>query len=234
MSQIGRPWSCAPRLALSAKDLAETDTAHRTHPQPYYLATLRQIGSIAAEPKGSPMRLRLIVAAVLLSACQLSLQGKSPEIAAVNPITTGQISVTSLDAPAVQTEPAADALTPDTQTPDTLTPDTLTAKAVQDVSAPTAATAAAPPVTPPPPAAPPKSKAQIACEKGNGAWVNAGTTGTSVCQTALRDGGKQCSRDQDCEGQCLARSRSCAPYTPLFGCNEVLQDNGQRVTLCIE
>ena len=25
---------------------------------------------------------------------------------------------------------------------------------------------------------------------------------------------------------CLARSQTCAPFKPLFGCNEILQDNG--------
>jgi len=164
------------------------------------------------------MRLCLIAAAVLLSACQLALPGKVPEAPAVNPITTGQISVTALDAPAGQTGPVA-------------------AAPEQPAAAQPAATPAVDPepvAAPPPPPAPPKSKSQIACEKGNGNWVAAGKTGTMTCQTPLRDGGKQCSRDGDCEGECLARSRSCAPYAPLFGCNEVLQDNGQRVTLCIE
>jgi hypothetical protein len=33
---------------------------------------------------------------------------------------------------------------------------------------------------------------------------------------------------------CLARSGTCAPIMPLFGCNEVLDKQGRRVTLCIE
>lgn len=159
------------------------------------------------------MRICLIAAAIMLSACQLSLPGKPLDAPAVNPVATGEISVTSLDAApeptkAAVTEPAAAEPVPEPE-----------------------AVAEPAPVAPKPA---PKSSSQLTCEKKGGAWVAAGTTGTMSCQTPQRDGGKQCSRDSDCEGQCLARSRSCAPYAPLFGCNDVLQDNGQRVTLCIE
>lgn len=178
-------------------------------------------------PKGSgpktAMRFGMTVAAMLLSACQLGLPDMTPDIAPVNPITTGQISVTSLDAPPVGDEPATTKAQPAEIEPISADPD----KAQE----PTKAAAAATPVAP---AVPAKSDAQTACEKGRGAWVAAGSTGTMSCQTPQRDGGKQCSRDSDCEGQCLARSRTCAPFVPLFGCNDVLQDNGQRVTLCIE
>ena len=97
---------------------------------------------------------------------------------------------------------------------------------------PTAPPIAADPVAKPPPA--PKSEAQITCERRNGTWSRAGRSGTMTCITMLRDSGQQCRRDRDCEGQCLARSRTCAPFSPMFGCNEVLQDDGRRVTLCID
>lgn len=160
------------------------------------------------------MRLCLFSAVLVLSACQLTLPGKAPDVAAVNPVTAGQISVTPLDAPPVPAEPVP------------AEPELQGAAAAAD---PTPDVAEAPPAPPPP-----KSAAQIACEKGKGNWTKAGKTGTMSCQYQLRDSGKQCSRDRDCEGQCLARSRSCAPFAPLFGCHEVLQDNGQRVTLCID
>ena len=176
--------------------------------------------------------LRAVAAILLLSACQLSLPGKVREPAADNPITTGQISVTSLDASApagpsatAVSEPTTDAAPDqpalDQPAPDQPAPD----QPAPDLQPPTG-------TAPPPPA--PKSRSQIACEKGRGAWVAAGTTGTMSCQTPQRDGGQQCTRDSDCDGQCLARSQTCAPFAPLFGCNDVLQDNGQRVTLCIE
>jgi hypothetical protein len=168
------------------------------------------------------MRLCLIAAAMLLSACQLAQPGKTPAGSEVNPVTTEQISVTVLDdlsaagqGPFLDGEP--------------------TPAPGQPVAEPEAAISPADVASPPPqPSPPPKSASEIACEKGGGAWVAAGKTGTMSCQTPQRDGGKQCNRGSDCEGQCLARSQSCAPYAPLFGCNEVLQDNGQRVTLCIE
>jgi len=80
----------------------------------------------------------------------------------------------------------------------------------------------------------PKSASQIACEKQKGTWSRAGASGTMTCIKHLRDSGKQCTRDRDCEGSCLARSRTCAPFSPMFGCNEVLQDDGRRVTLCLD
>ncbi len=169
--------------------------------------------------RSRPTRLCLIAVAVLLSACQLALPGRGPDPAPANPITTGQISVTSLDQPA---PPAAGPATgPSGSSAQAIDPEPAVAPASEPVAEP----------TPPPP---PRSAAQIACEKGRGNWVTAGKTGTMSCQVPLRDGGQQCTRDRDCDGQCLARSRTCAPYAPLFGCNEVLQDNGQRVSLCID
>jgi len=172
------------------------------------------------------MRLCLIAAAVLLSACQLAQPGRTPAGAEVNPVTIEQISVTVLDdlsaagqVPVMDAEPRPAPEQPVAKSEAAISP--------ADVASP-------PPPPPPPPSQPPKSASRIACEKGGGAWVAAGKTGTMSCQTPQRDGGKQCNRGSDCEGQCLARSQSCAPYAPLFGCNEVLQDNGQRVTLCIE
>ena len=32
----------------------------------------------------------------------------------------------------------------------------------------------------------------------------------------------------------LARSGTCAPITPMFGCNDILQDDGREVTLCLD
>ncbi len=54
------------------------------------------------------------------------------------------------------------------------------------------------------------------------------------CQYQTDDAGKTCTRASDCEGACLARSRSCAPLKPLAGCNEVLTDRGQTVTECLQ
>lgn len=86
------------------------------------------------------------------------------------------------------------------------------------------------------PATPPleKSEEQISCEKRGGEWQSIGSDAARTCVKRTRDGGKQCRKESDCDGVCLARSRTCAPVKPLFGCNEILQNDGRRVTLCID
>jgi len=54
-----------------------------------------------------------------------------------------------------------------------------------------------------------------------------------TCTGVPKDAGKACSKASDCAGDCLARSRSCAPVVPLFGCNEVLDESGAQVTECL-
>src|SRR5690606_35018470 len=57
----------------------------------------------------------------------------------------------------------------------------------------------APKNAPVPDAAPvvekPKSPGHIACEKRGGSFVSSGKSGAMTCQTATRDGGKQCRRE---------------------------------------
>nr|WP_237684803.1 hypothetical protein [Szabonella alba] len=79
-----------------------------------------------------------------------------------------------------------------------------------------------------------KSAAHIACEADRGRYVRVGSGSVMACQRLTRDAGESCSVKSDCQGECLARSRTCAPLTPLFGCNEILQDDGRRVSLCID
>lgn len=79
-----------------------------------------------------------------------------------------------------------------------------------------------------------KSPEQMLCEKAKGIWAAAGKSGIMTCVKRTRDGGKQCRKQTDCEGFCLARSRTCAPVKPLFGCNDILQADGQEATLCID
>lgn len=79
-----------------------------------------------------------------------------------------------------------------------------------------------------------KTPEQITCERRGGRWSRIGDTQSRTCVQRTRDAGKQCRRDRDCDGVCLARSGTCAPVTPLFGCNEVMQDDGRRMTQCLE
>ncbi|MFA7434506.1 MAG: hypothetical protein WCZ72_12450 [Gemmobacter sp.] len=71
------------------------------------------------------------------------------------------------------------------------------------------------------------------CERGGGSFTP-GRAGLMACLHQTRDAGKQCRRAGDCEGECLARSGTCAPIRPLLGCQEVLTETGARLTQCIE
>lgn len=75
---------------------------------------------------------------------------------------------------------------------------------------------------------------RAACEKDGGRWGGVPNRDTFACYKQTRDANKPCSSKRDCEGLCLARSRTCAPQTPLFGCHDVLSASGIRQTLCTE
>ncbi len=83
---------------------------------------------------------------------------------------------------------------------------------------------------------PPVGKARAtllreACTKRGGVW-NQRSDG-AICVTTPKDAGKSCSKASDCEGECLARSNSCAPLKPLMGCNDIRTENGMSVTQCL-
>jgi hypothetical protein len=145
----------------------------------------------------------------------------------VNPLATEAIETTALEAApnngaATPAEASATAVPPNPQAP----PETP------------AATDEAAPVLPEPTeevsAPPPASPEQARCIRSGGTWATAGKSGAKACVTLTRDGGKACTRQSQCEGYCLARSGTCAPITPMFGCNDILQDDGREVTLCLD
>ncbi len=70
------------------------------------------------------------------------------------------------------------------------------------------------------------------CAERGGRFGQGGLTGTFVCYEKTRDANKSCSASSDCEGECLARSRTCSPVTPMFGCNDVLTNAGRLTTVC--
>lgn len=169
----------------------------------------------------------------LLSACVLPGKGPTgPDGVTPNAVIGGEIEVTALDAlPAAPgADPAAAVVPPG--------PDDG-AKAQSAAPEAAAETVVAPPPEPAPQpdlaeAVPEveKTEQQVACEKKKGIWSSAGGK-SRICLFNTKDAGKQCTRESDCEGVCLARSGTCSPIRPLLGCNEILQDNGVRVTLCI-
>lgn len=153
---------------------------------------------------------------VLVAGCSLS----RPERAEVaeNPVTGAEIAVTTLDAPL-----------PDAVTPPEVIPPAKPEPVMPEPAKPESEILPVP-ADPPPLVMTPEEQA---CFEKGGLWGAVGSGGTA-CMYPTRDAGKQCRKESDCDGYCLARSGTCAPYTPMFGCNEIVQDNGVVVTLCID
>jgi hypothetical protein len=188
----------------------------------------------------------------LIQACQLAAPGGpgTGDVTA-NAVAGDAIEVTSLDAPAADPEalpPAALATAaPQGAAPDSAA-DSAADAAADPVPAPipdagttpadtkdaaTATDPGAPAEAETEVLADPKSDQQLACERKRGRWVTA-VGNSKACVFPTRDSGKRCERESQCEGLCLARSGTCSPEKPLYGCNDVFQDNGARVTLCLE
>ncbi len=72
------------------------------------------------------------------------------------------------------------------------------------------------------------------CEQSGGRWGLALGKTVYVCYRETRDANKSCLRESECEGLCLARSRTCSPIQPFYGCHEVLNSRGLRQTRCVE
>ncbi|QYZ68534.1 hypothetical protein [Neotabrizicola shimadae] len=168
-----------------------------------------------------------LVVLALLAGC-VALPGGKGDAVEANALAAEAIAVTPLDGAAaapVAAPVAAAAAEPEAATPATAAETDGKAEPEAGAEAP-AEEAEAPP--------PPKPPEQLACERKGGSWASAGGSGAKACVKRTRDAGKQCTTGRQCEGDCLARSQTCSPITPLFGCNEILQDNGARVNQCIE
>ena len=180
------------------------------------------------------MRLLPLLFVLILTACIAAAPGKSDKPSAVpeNPITGGAITVTTLDA----ATPGQVGVPRPKPNPALIAPNRDVVDHAKDGDVPEPA--AEPPVSEPAataPVAPARtvSAAEKTCIRQGGTWGPAGKAG-ETCTKLTKDSGKQCDAESDCEGYCLARSRTCAPFTPMFGCNEILQDNGVQVTLCLD
>jgi len=175
-----------------------------------------------------------MILAVVLAGCSLGGGKLAKPSDSANPIIGDQIAVTALDAPVAAgtsdpAKPVADVAQPAKPDPaQPAKPDPAQAVAPQ----PDPARASPPPITEEP--ARVLGPEELACVKTGGQWSVAGKAGGMSCVRRMRDAGKSCRKKNDCEGDCLARSNTCAPIAPLFGCNEILQDNGAMVTLCID
>jgi hypothetical protein len=173
-----------------------------------------------------------LTALVLLAGC---LADRSGGAADTTPPVAESIEVTSLDAPAAASAPMAQAEAAEAAVAATQAPKmSAEALAAETPATPPETEALLEEMAAPPPPEPVKSASQIACEKKGGRFATAGNSTTFVCVRETRDGGKSCNRETDCEGLCLARSRSCSPITPVLGCQEILTQDGLRVTQCVE
>jgi hypothetical protein len=190
------------------------------------------------------MRTGLIVAlTLLLAACQTGGGPVTP--AADSPLAGAPIETSTLDEPVVglaeeqaQTNPEPGSAPPNPvedapSVPDAPTDETEIAAdpdATAEPEAPAEAAVAEEPEVVDPALLTPEA---IACNRRGGVWTKIGSGEARACVKRTRDAGKQCDADRDCQGQCLARSGTCAPVDPLYGCNDVLQDDGRRMTLCL-
>ena len=75
---------------------------------------------------------------------------------------------------------------------------------------------------------------RTACEDSGGRWAPALNKTLFVCYRDLPDANQPCRTERDCQGLCLARSRTCAPTEPFYGCHQVLSAGGLPQTVCVE
>lgn len=181
------------------------------------------------------MRRFSILALILaLAACQLALPGgKSARVAKPVPgaaIVGDAITVTSLDGTPVAKAGGAAEKPAEILSGAKPAVDEKPTEVAEPKTTPDPAKVAEPGVPPPPP----QSPEEVACVRKGGAFASVGSSGGKACVKPTRDGGKRCRKESDCEGVCLARSNSCSPITPMFGCNDILQNDGRQVTLCID
>lgn len=178
----------------------------------------------------------LLCATGLLAACQTSLAGRPASDVTPNAVAGDPIEVTALDPPSGAAPAADGAARTEPVGTGTAAPQALPASVGPDPSPEPAAEAGDPAPKPDLAETPvtPKSDMQLACEKKRGRWAKIGKGEARACIFQTKDGGKRCDRESQCEGVCLARSGTCAPFKPLYGCNDILQDNGARVTLCLD
>ncbi len=78
-----------------------------------------------------------------------------------------------------------------------------------------------------------ENQTQACLDKG-GRFAQGGSSGSFVCYENTNDANKRCTSGTECQGLCLARSGTCSPITPMFGCHEILGSLGARSTLCID
>jgi hypothetical protein len=183
---------------------------------------------------------RAIILLAIMAALQSCLPGSPGGASAPRTpsgLAGGPIEVTTLDGPdAVAADDAGTAPAPAIGTTPQVRPKPRPGSDAVSDEAAAQPEALAPDAAVEVPAAPEgkKSRDQLQCEKRGGRWSKFGDGDARTCVKTTRDAGKSCKKKTDCQSECLARSKTCAPYDPLLGCNEVLQSDGRAVTLCLD
>lgn len=160
----------------------------------------------------------------ILAGCVSGKQAAEPEGPVINPITGSDIAQTTLPSAPAAASAAATAGKPAAPNPAVATPPAPESAKAEPAAQTTADVVSAAMISP----------EEIACVKARGTWGTAGRSGGRTCIYSTKDGGKSCGKEDDCEGVCLARSKTCSPVRPLFGCNDILQNDGVMATLCID
>ena len=71
------------------------------------------------------------------------------------------------------------------------------------------------------------------CLETGGTWGIGGILGLQQCFPNYSDAGKSCNRESDCQGMCMADTRTCAK-TSSYGCMSYLNDDGNLEEICID
>lgn len=72
------------------------------------------------------------------------------------------------------------------------------------------------------------------CLMKGGSVGRGGLLPDEICVLPQPDAGKACTKQSDCEGLCLADTRTCSAVAPMFGCFEFLDETGRTVRICID
>ena len=73
---------------------------------------------------------------------------------------------------------------------------------------------------------------RAACLASDGRFSAPASDQGFICFLTPPDAGKSCLKSTDCTAECLARSRTCTPITPLLGRHEIFTATGYVVTQC--
>jgi len=76
--------------------------------------------------------------------------------------------------------------------------------------------------------------ARSQCEAAGGMVMIAGLSGAEFCATRSPQAGQRCERASDCSSRCNADTRTCETYNSAFGCHSFLNQDGERVDICVD